>query len=148
MAVTANFYGLGVKDIVTGTFAGHLNQGQMGAVLMTGYAFNQDTHHFLTSVMANEITGTGYVTLGATVTGSTVSYDATSNEVRLALANPTWTSASFSASQMAIYDRFAGGTTTTWPLIMYIEFGGTQTVSSGTFTYQVDATGVGAITVS
>jgi hypothetical protein len=148
MAVIALFTGPGMKDIVTGTIAGHLNQGQMGAVLMTGYAFNQDTHHFLTSVMANEISGTGYTSLGATVTGSTVSYDTATNEVRWALANPTWTSASFSASQMAIYDRFAGGTTTTWPLLMYVEFGGTQTVSSGTFTYQVDATGLGAITVS
>ena len=148
MAVTANFYGLGMKDLVCGTIAGHLQQGNMGAVLTTGYAWNQDTDHFLTSAMANEISGTGYTSLGATVTGSTVSYDAASNEVRWTFSNPTWTSASFSASQMVIYDRFSGGTTTTWPLLMYIEFGGTSTVTSGTFSYVVPATGAGAITCS
>lgn len=148
MPVTANFFGLAVKDMVTGTLTGHLQQGPMGAVLTTGYAWNQDTDHFVTSAMANEISGTGYTSLGATVTGSTVSYDSASNEVRWTFANPTWTSASFSASQMVIYDRFSGGTTTTWPILMYVEFGGTQTVSSGTFSYVVPATGAGAITVS
>lgn len=147
MAVLANWYGLGMKDMVcSGTVA--LQQGVMGAVLMTGYAFNQDTHHFLTSVMANEISGTGYVSLGATITGSTVTYDTATNEVRWDIADPTWPTASFSASQMALYYRFSGGTTTTWPLLMYVEFGGTQTVTSGTFTYQVPATGAGVITVA
>lgn len=148
MAVTANFFSLGVKDMVCGTISGHLQQGNMGAVLTTGYAWNQDTDHFLTSAMANEITGTGYTSLGATVSGSTVSYDSASNEVRWTFTNPQWVTASFSASQMVIYDRFAGGTTTTWPLLMYVEFGGTQTVVAGTFTYQVPATGAGAITIS
>jgi hypothetical protein len=33
-------------------------------------------------------------------------------------------------------------------MLQYVEFGGTQTVSSGTFTYVVPATGAGAITVA
>lgn len=147
MGATAFFYGLGLKDaLCSGTV--QFQGGTFGAVLMTGYAFDQDAHHFLTSVMGQEISGTGYTSLGATVNASTVSYDATSNEIRWAHSNPTWTSASFSASQMAIYYRFAGGTTTNWPLLIYVEFGGTQTVASGTFTYQVAATGSGAVTVS
>ena len=148
MAVLANFFSLALKDAVCGTLAGHLQQGPLGAVLTTGYAWDQDAHHFLTSAMANEISGTGYTTLGATVSASTVSYDTASNEIRWDFNDPTWTTASFSASQMVIYDRFAGGTTTTWPILMYIEFGGTNTVVSGTFSYVVPATGAGAITVS
>ena len=148
MAVLANFYSLGLKDCLVGSGTVALQQTNMGAVLMTGYSFDQDNHHFLTSVMANEISGTGYTTLGATVTGSTVTYDSASNEIRWTFSNPTWTSASFSASQMAVYYRSAGGTTTTWPLLMYVEFGATQTVASGTFQYVVPATGAGAITVS
>lgn len=147
MAVTAVWAGLGMKDIVSGGTL-PLQQVPIGAVLTTGYAFNQDTHHFLTSAMANEISGTGYTTLGATVTGSTVSYDTASNEVRWDISDPTWTGASFSASQMILYYRFSGGTTTTWPILQYVEFGGTNTVSSGTFTYQVPATGAGVVTVA
>lgn len=140
-----------MKDLVCGTIAGHLQQGAIGAALTIGYGlttWNQDTDHFLTTAMAFEISGTGYTSLGATVTGSTVSYDAASNEVRWTFANPTWTSSSFSAGQMVVYDRFAGGTTTTWPVLMYVDFGGTATVTSGTFSYVVPATGAGAITVS
>jgi hypothetical protein len=33
-------------------------------------------------------------------------------------------------------------------VLMYVDFGGTQTVSAGTFTYVVSATGAGAITCS
>ena len=49
---------------------------------------------------------------------------------------------------MVIYNRRAGGTTTSWEALMYVEFGGTQTVSSGTFSYVVPATTAGAITVA
>lgn len=125
-----------------------LNGGTFGAVLMTGYSFDQDNHHFLTSVMANEITGTGYTSLGATINAATMSYDTASNEIRWDITDPTWTASSFSASQMAIYYRLSGGTTTTWPLVMYVEFGGTATVTSGTFTYVVPSTGAGYVTVA
>lgn len=149
MAVTAVFAGLGLKDIVCGTT--FLQGRPLGAVLLTGYSFNQDTHHFVTSAMANEIAqggaNQGYTTLGATVSASTVTYDAASNEIRWDFNDPTWTNATFSASQMVIYDRFSGGTTTSWPLLMYVEFGATQTVSAGTFSYVVPANGGGAITV-
>jgi len=140
-----------MKDLVCGTIAGHLQQGVIGAALTIGYGlttWNQDTDHFLTTAMAFEISGTGYTSLGATVTGSTVSYDAASNEVRWTFTSPSWTTATFSAGQMVVYDRFSGGTTTTWPVLMYVDFGGTQTVSAGTFSYVVPATGAGAITVS
>ncbi len=152
MAVTANWYGLGMKDMVcSGTV--QLQGGVIGAALLKGYTFNQDTHHYLTSVMDCEVvpggTSSGYTSFGATVAGSTVSYDTASNEVRWDInPDPSWPTATFSASQMVLYYRFAGGTTTNWPLLMYIEFGGTQQVTSGTFTYQVPATGAGVITVA
>lgn len=146
MAVTANMVPLSWKDAVCGTLSGRLQQGQIGAVLCSGYTFDPDNHHFLTSAMAFEITGTGYVSLGATVTGSTVSYDPANNEIVWDTADPTWTTASFSASMLVYYDRFAGGTTTTWPMLEVVAFGGTQTVTAGTFSYVVPSNGAAAFT--
>jgi len=145
MAVTANWSGQGMRDVASGTIS--LNSNTFGAMLMTGYAFNQDTHHFRSDVTGEVATGTGYTYGGATLTGATITYDATSNEVRWDFADPSWPTSSFSASQMMVYKR-RGGTSSADELVMYIEFGGTQTVTSGTFTYQVPATGAGVITVS
>ncbi len=145
MAVTANFLSLGLKDMVCGTVK---PQGStMGAMLMTGFAWNQDTNRFRSDISGELASATGYTYGGATVTNSTISYDTASNEIRWDFDDPTWTSASFSASQMVIYNR-RGGTSSADEVLMYIEFGGTQTVSSGTFTYVVPATTAGAITVS
>ena len=58
-----------------------------------------------------------------------------------------WTGASFSATQMVLYYRATGGTTTNWPILMVVDFGGTQTVSAGTFAYNQSTAGFGAITV-
>lgn len=146
MAVTANMFPLSWKDAVCGTLSGHLQQGPMGAVLLTGYTIDVDNHHFLVDCMTKEITGTGYTSLGATVSASTVSYSAAANEIQWDLNDPSWTTASFSASSMVLYDRFSGGTTTTWPMLLYVEFGGTQTVTNGTFSYVVPATGAAAFT--
>ena len=145
MAVLANWYGQGMRDVASGTI--NLNANTFGAMLMTGYAFNQDTHHFRSDVTGEVATGTGYTYGGATLTGATITYDATSNETRWDFADPSWPTSSFSASQMAVFKR-RGGTSAADELVMYIEFGGTQTVTSGTFTYQVPATGAGVITVA
>jgi hypothetical protein len=143
MAVTANFFGQGIRDVASGTI--NLNANTFGAMLTAGYAWNQDTHHYRSDVTNEVPTGTGYTYGGATLTGATITYDAASNETRWDWADPSWPTSSFSASQMVVFKR-RGGTSAADELIMYIEFGGTQTVSSGTFTYQVPATGAGVIT--
>lgn len=145
MAVVAGWASLGLKDVTTGTI--DLTGDTFGFMLMTGYAFNQDTHRYRSDVTGELATGTGYTYGGATITGNTVSYDASSNEIRWDWTDPAFTSASFSASQAMVFRR-NGGTSSADELLMYIEFGGTQTVSSGTFTYVVPATGAGYITVS
>lgn len=145
MAVIAGWASLGLKDVVTGTV--DLNEDTFGFMLMTGYAFNQDTHRYRSDVTGELATGSGYTYGGATLTGNTVSYDASSNEIRWDFNDPSFTSASFSASQAAVFKR-RGGTSSADELLMYIEFGGTQTVSSGTFTYQVPSTGAGYVLVS
>jgi len=145
MAVLANWAGQGMRDVASGTI--NLNANTFGFMLMAGYAFNQDTHHYRSDVTNEVATGTGYTYGGATLTGATITYDATSNEIRWDFADPSFPTSSFSASQAAVYKR-RGGTSAADELVMYIEFGGTQTVTSGTFTYQVPATGAGVITVA
>lgn len=144
MAVTASFYGLGLKDVSCGTI--DLQGDTFGAMLMAGYSFDIDAHRYRSSITGEVATGSGYTYGGATLTGNTVSYDASSNEVRWTFTNPSWPTSSFSCSQMAVFRR-NGGTSAADELIMYVEFGGTQTVTNGTFTYQVPATGAGALTL-
>lgn len=145
MAVLANWFGQGMRDVASGTI--NLNANTFGAMLTTGYAWNQDTHHFRSDVTGEVASGSGYTYGGATLTGATITYDTASNEVRWDWADPSWPTSTFSASQMVVFKR-RGGTSSADEIIMYIEFGGTQTVTSGTFTYQVPATGAGVVTVA
>lgn len=107
---------------------------------------NQDTHDFFNDV-TNEVVGTGYTAGGITLTGKSVSYDTASNETRLISSlNPSWTASSFTARWAIIYKDT--GTASTSPLLGYVDFGGDETVSSGTFTITWDATGVLKITAA
>lgn len=84
------------------------------------------------NVGTDETSGAGYTSLGVTLTntaptnGSGVAYTTPA-------ANPSWTSATFSATGMVIYtaDATIGATGRT---VGYWDFGSTQSVSSGTFT--------------
>jgi hypothetical protein len=104
------------------------------------YAPNQDTHTFFSDT-TNEITGTGYTAGGVALSGKSVSYDTTTNETRLLASNAQWTGATFTAAFAVVYVDTAGASTTD-PLLGWVDFGGNETVTSGTFTIQWDATGV------
>lgn len=66
----------------------------------------------------------------------------------LTCANPSWTSASFSAVYACFFDNTVGGTDATNQLICYWDFGGTQTVTSATFTLTISGSGLVTWTVS
>jgi len=107
---------------------------------------DQDAHDYFNDI-TNELTTTGgYTAGGVTLTLTTASYDAATNEVRLDATDAQWTSASFTARYAIVYK--STGTAATSPLICYVDFGGDETVSSGTFTIVWDSTGVAKITVS
>ena len=59
-------------------------------------------------------------------------------------ADPSWTSASFTARYMVIYDA-TPATDATRPLISLVDFGSDQTVSSGTFTPTLASTGIAVL---
>lgn len=90
-------------------------------------------------VSANEISGTGYTTGGATLAGQTVAEDGTS--AKWDGTDTAWSSASFTAYHAVIYDDTVT-TPTADQLICSIDFGGAQTVTSGTFTIQWHSSGI------
>lgn len=94
------------------------------------------THNTYSQVSANELsTAGGYTAGGATLASKTVTQAATT---AWDAADVSWSSASFTAYHAVIYDD----TMTNDDLICSIDFGGAQTVASGTFTIQWNASGI------
>lgn len=81
---------------------------------------------------SDEVSGTGYTAGGAALTNVSPATSGTTAYVTFS-PNPSWTSASFSAAGAMIYNTTQRGPSAT-PAISVHSFGGTQTVTSGTFT--------------
>lgn len=149
MAVTAYWYGVPIKNQYDGTAVIDWNTNTEKTSLWTAYTANQDTHDFYDDIggAGTESSGTGYSTGGVTLTTCTVTYDTGTNEIRLNADNAVWSSSSFSAAYAVTYED-TGGASSTDPVISYVDFGGTETVSSGTFTIAWSSGIVAKITVS
>jgi hypothetical protein len=148
MSITAKWYGLAILGQYSGTAARRVDwvADTIKVSLHTAtYAPAQDADDFFNDA-SNEITGTGYTAGGVTLAGKSTSYDPTSNETRLIAGNAIWSSATFTAAIAVVYKDT--GVTTTSPLLGWVDFGGNETVTSGTFTIQWDATGVLKIAVA
>jgi len=103
-------------------------------------ALYDNTHVFTATDTAytstNELaTAGGYTQTGAALTTKAVTEAATT---KWDADDTAWTSATFSAYHAVIYDSTLAGN----DLIANIDFGGVQTVSSGTFTIQWNASGI------
>ena len=73
---------------------------------------------------------------------SSVSFTASGETVTLTAASPAWASASFSCVYGFLYDATVGGSDSGHPIILYWDFGGTQSVTSTTFTLAVGPSGL------
>jgi hypothetical protein len=87
---------------------------------------------------SNEISGTGYSAGGETLTSKVVTTSGTT--AYFDCANPTWTSASFTANGALIYNSTNGD-----KAIAVLAFGGDFTVAGGTFEIVLPAPGATAI---
>ena len=87
--------------------------------------------------------GTGYTRQSLT----SVSLADSALVTTLTCANPSWTSATFSASYALFYDS-AGGTDSANQIICYWDFGSSQSVTSATFTLTINASGLATWTSS
>ena len=86
----------------------------------------------------NEISGTGYTAGGETLTSKAVT--TTGTTAHFDCANPTWTSASFTANGALIYNDTNGD-----KAIAVLAFGGDFTVAGGTFEIVLPAAGTSGI---
>ena len=149
MAVTANWYGnalLGQFSTTAARRVDWVTDAIKTSLHTSSYTPAQDTDDFFNDA-TNEITGTGYTAGGVTLGSKTLTYDSGTNETRLDAADAQWTSASFTA-RIAVTYSDTGGAASTDPVMGFVNFGGDETVSSGTFTIQWDATGVLKITAA
>jgi hypothetical protein len=110
------------------------------------YTFAQDSDDFFNDA-TNELSTAGGYTAGGVTLGTKSIDVGTTLQTRLIAANAQWTSASFTARQAVVYSD-TGGAASTDPLMMNINFGADQTVSSGTFTIAWASDGVGKVTVA
>jgi hypothetical protein len=143
MAITTKWYGLGLQHCMKNDTNSDLEVADLFLGLVTtSYTPNLDTDEFWSTPVANELaTGNGYTTNGFDVTGATFSYDATSNQVRLDIGDPTWT---FTAAKTwrygVLYER-TSGTDATRKLFALLDWGSNQTVSTA-YTLVIDPAGL------
>ncbi len=107
--------------------AGTYNAASMGYANITG---NSD-----------EVTGTGYTAGGTLLTNVDPVASSPSAYTNFS-PNPSWTSATFSCAGCMIYNTLQNGPTANAGVSVH-DFGGTQTVSSGTFTAVMPTAAVG-----
>lgn len=104
------------------------------ALLDSNHSFSA-TDNVWADVSTNEISGTGYTTGGATLSGAAVTQASTT---KLDGEDTFWNSSTFTAAHAVLYDD----TLTNNDLICSFDFGGDQSISSGKFTIQWHADGI------
>lgn len=138
MATTVTFYNSFLKESLDGTIDLDTDTLKVGLVT-SGYAFDRDAHSRRSSI-TNEVVGAGYVAGGTTVTGKTVTQDNANDRALFDFDNPEWTSATFTARGAFLYK--STGVAANDPLVCFIDFGGDETVTGGTFRVALNASGL------
>lgn len=114
------------------------------AMLVTSaYTLNIDTHEFISSVIANEVTGAGYTARGFAVPSRAVVLDTTSRWVELDAGAITSAAVTVAAFRYIVFYSDTG-TNGTSRLISIVQFDTDQSVD-GALTITPDESGVGRI---
>jgi hypothetical protein len=143
MAITVNWYGQGLLRILQQQTNTDLETADLFLALVTdAYTPARDTDDFWNDVVSAELAnGNGYTTNGFDVTGATLSYDATSDQVRLDIGDPSWT---FTAAKTwrygVLYER-SSGTDASRQLFALLTWDSNQTVSTA-YSLTIDSAGL------
>lgn len=132
----------GTTTAMTTSFKGEVLQGLHNFTASTGNAFKMalikvsptgtygaaSTNYSNITGNSDEVTGTGYSAGGTALTNVTPTTSGTTALTTFS-PNPSWTTATFSTTACMIYNTTNGNRA-----VSTHDFGGTQTVSAGTFT--------------
>lgn len=137
----AIWYGVPVRNMYDGTDVIDWNTDIIKVSLHDStYVPDRDVHDYHNDATNELAAAGGYTAGGNAITTPTVTFDSATDEIRLDHDDPSWASATFTA-RTAVWYKDKGGVSTADPLIGYLPFGADQTVSSGTFSIALDATG-------
>lgn len=145
MAVTGKLYG----NVFKAAFNKEIdwNTDTIKCMLVTSiYTPDQDVHDYYDDI-TNEVVGTGYVAGGATITNPTTTYTGATNKHVLDCDDPSWAASTITARTAIFYDAQTG-VTSTEPLICYQQSDSNIVSTAGTFTVQLNASGLVEITVA
>lgn len=109
------------------------------ALVTSTYTADIDADVYFSDI-TNEVSGTGYTAGGATLASAAVTQDNTNDRGVFDANDVSWTSSTITARGAVIYKDT--GTSTTSPLIGYVDFGADKTSTSGTFTISWSASGI------
>jgi hypothetical protein len=128
---------LNVGLIASGTFTWGATP--EGYEYVSQFLAGDGTHASLT-----EVSGGSY----ARIALSGVSLTNSGEVVTLTCSNPQWTGVTFSTVYGFVYDASVGSGDSSHPILLYWDFGGSQSVASGTFTITINASGLVTWTAS
>ncbi len=145
--ITTRWFGLGLQYLLDQPADMESTTVKL-ALATSSYTPNQDTNDFWDDVSANEMpAGNGYTTGGVTLAGVAWSYDSATQQVRLDFDDPSWTFTAPKSWQYAVLYIDTAGASSTDPVIAYLDWGSTQTVSTA-YTLTLNAAGLLYIDVS
>lgn len=144
MPVTTAWYGPGLQYLLDTPL--DLETATLKLALVTNaYTPNRDTHDFRDDFTANEVAnGNGYTTGGATVGSPLWSLDTGTQQVRLDVADVSWTFTGSKTWRYGVLYVDTGGADSTDPLVALLTWDADQTVSTA-YTLQIDPAGLLAI---
>jgi hypothetical protein len=116
-------------------------------LLGSGYVPNQNTHQYLSDVVASQVTGTGYTAGGNAIPSRAFDFDAATRTTILRGADVTWANSTITARYAVIFDN-TPGTNGTKPLIGFVDFTTDQASTAGNFVITWDASGIVRLTVA
>jgi len=109
-------------------------------LLTSSHTTNIDTQEFIDDVSANEVSGAGYSSGGATLGSKAVTADNTDDEGVFDAADTSWGTATITARYAVVYKDT--GTPSTSPILCIIDFGSDKVSTGGTFQITWAAEGI------
>ena len=140
------FYGLFFKSVFNKEI--DIDSDNIKIMLLDNtYTFDQDAHQYKSSI-TGEVSGTGYTAGGQQLTSVSVTYDTSTNTIKLDAAYPSWANSTITGVKKAVIYDSTPGTDATRPLIAYLESDTTLSTTSGTLSITFDAAGIATLTVA